>query len=260
MPVPTAWAAPIRQAGMGYYRASAPVHGTARSFGVRTHAAIVIALGFMAATPAWVGARAETVEHAQVRIVTGAADFAAGSRLELRIYELGGTVRRLPLAHGEGWPHDSIRVVDVTLDPPLDPRSVTRYAIFYRAATPLARPWEVASAEVDLPQAVGDGQRTQGPRRLLDATLSGVIERQGELATAERDAHDLACRTDADCDDHLACDGVERCAPGTAGADARGCVKGQPLACPVNQICVERRGCVGLAGTGTGTAVPAKPR
>lgn len=39
------------------------------------------------------------------------------------------------------------------------------------------------------------------------------------------------CTTNADCDNGLYCDGDERCAPGTSGADARGCVDGTPPAC-----------------------------
>jgi hypothetical protein len=134
----------------------------------------------------------------------------------------------------------------------------------------LTPPWELVSADVELP---GGGA---SPERLLNATLSGVIDQQGELASEERDTASLICVTDADCDDHRSCNGHERCAPHTRGADARGCVKGAPLVCPVNQVCAEGRGCVGLdtsvtrsapgapaagqspASTSTATASPAK--
>ncbi len=183
---------------------------------------------------------ADTVSHLQVRIVTGRQDLAAGSAVELRIYEAGGGMRRLSLAPGEAWPRDTTRMIEVPLSPPLDSRVVSRFALYYRASTPLAPPWEVISAQVDLPSDSGE------PRRLLDTTLAGMISREGELATRERESSDLLCRTDADCDDHLACNGHERCAPQTPGADARGCLKGLPMVCPVNQVCVEARGCVGL--------------
>ena len=49
----------------------------------------------------------------------------------------------------------------------------------------------------------------------------------------------MTCVSDADCDDHRRCNGRERCAPRSAGADARGCVSGQPTVCPVNQVCSE---------------------
>jgi len=52
-----------------------------------------------------------------------------------------------------------------------------------------------------------------------------------------------------------AANGRERCAPRSAGADARGCVKGLPVACPVNQVCTEEHGMPGLD-----TAVPATAR
>ncbi len=51
----------------------------------------------------------------QVRIVTGAAELSAGSVVELRIYETGKPVRRLPLTHGESWPRDSTRLIPLTL-------------------------------------------------------------------------------------------------------------------------------------------------
>jgi len=146
----------------------------------------------------------------------------------------------LPLAHGEAWPRDSTRVIPVTLTEALDPRTVLRFGLYYRAASPLTPGWEVVAADVELPSG-HDSQQL-----LLNATLSGVISQQGELATEERDAGSMTCATDADCDDHRSCDGRERCAPRSADADARGCVKGSPMVCPVNQVCSEDRGCRGV--------------
>jgi hypothetical protein len=80
---------------------------------------------------------------------------------------------------------------------------------------------------------------------LLDTTLSGVIARQGELATTDGDQAALICVTDADCDDKRACNGRERCDPRSREADSRGCVKGTPVVCPVNQVCGEGVGCRG---------------
>jgi hypothetical protein len=193
-------------------------------------------------------ASAATVSHLQVRVVTGADELTAGSLLELRIYEAGKTVRRLPLTHGETWPRDSTRIIPLALTEPLDTRAVLRFGLYYRAASPLAPPWEVVAAEVEISSGGA------APERLLNATLTGVIERQGELATEEREPGMMACVSDADCDDHRSCDGHERCAPRSAGADARGCVKGLPVVCPVNQVCTEEHGCRGVE-----TAVPATP-
>jgi hypothetical protein len=194
-------------------------------------AALVLALSHATAAP---------VSRVQVRIVTGAQELAAGSFLELRIYEVGKAVRHLPLTHGESWPPDSTRVIPLTLNEPIDPRGVTRFGLYYRAASPLSPPWEVVAAEVDLPSG------RASPERLLDASLVGTLSGQGELASEERDAASMTCATDADCDDHRKCNGRERCAPHSAGADARGCVKGAPLVCPVNQVCTEDHGCRGL--------------
>jgi hypothetical protein len=182
---------------------------------------------------------AAPVSRLQVRVVTGALELSAGSVLELRIYEAGKPVRHFALAHGETWPRDSTRLIPLSLADPLDPRAVSRFALYYRAASPLTPPWEVVAADVDL--APGGAP----PQKLLNATLSGTIARQGELATEERDPATMSCVTDTDCDDHRSCNGHERCAPRSAGADARGCVKGQPLVCPVNEVCTEQHGCLG---------------
>lgn len=183
---------------------------------------------------------AAPVTHLEVRVVTGADELSAGSSLELRIYEAGRSVRRLPLVHGEAWPRDSTHIIPVKLSDALDPRNVVRFSLYYRSANPSAPGLEIVAADVELPSA------NEPPERLLEATLSGVISRQGELATTDRDQAALACKSDADCDDERTCNGQERCAPSAPDADARGCVKGTPVACPVNQVCAEGVGCRGL--------------
>jgi hypothetical protein len=189
-----------------------------------------------------VNALAAPVSQLEVRVVTGAQDLSAGGSLELRIYEAGKNVRRLQLLHGESWARDSTHIVPVKLSEALDPRNVERFSLYYRSASALAPDLEIVEADVELPSA---GQPAE---RLLDASLSGVVGRQGELATSERDPSALACRSDSDCDDKRACNGRERCAPHSHGADARGCVKGTPVVCPVNQVCGEGVGCRGLSG------------
>jgi len=186
-------------------------------------------------------AEALPVSHLEVRVVTGAEELSAGSSLELRIYEAGKSVRRLPLIHGEGWPRDSTHIIPLKLSDALDPRNVVRFSLYYRSASPLSPPLEIVAADVELPST------REPPERLLDATLSGVITRQGELATMDRDQGALACRSDSDCDDKRTCNGHERCAPRSPDADARGCVKGTPVVCPVNQVCGEGVGCRGIA-------------
>jgi hypothetical protein len=188
------------------------------------------------------GAAAAPVSRLEVRVVTGAQELSAGGSLELRIYEGTKSARHLPLTHGEAWPRDSTHIIPVNLTEPLDPRNVVRFSLHYRSASPLTPDLEIVAADVELPST------TAAPELLLGATLSGVVGRQGELATVERDQSALACRSDADCDDKRTCNGQERCAPHSPDADARGCVKGTPVVCPVNQVCSEGAGCRGLAG------------
>ena len=201
---------------------------------------------FLCAGMLWAtSALAIPVSRLEVHIVTGAEELSAGSSLELRIYETGKSVRRLPLVNGEAWPHDSTHVIPIKLSDPLDPRNVVRFSLYYRSASPLAAGLEIVAADVQLPTA------NESPERLLDTTLSGVIARQGELATNDRDQAALTCKSDADCDDKRMCNGRERCAPRSEGADARGCVKGTPVVCPVNQVCGEGVGCRGILPGGT---------
>ena len=121
------------------------------------------------------------VSRLEVRIVTGAEELSAGSSLELRIYEAGKSVRRLPLVNGEAWPRDSTHVIPVKLSDPLDPGSVVRFSLYYRSASPSAPGLEIVAADVEVPSS------KESPERLLDTTLSGTIARQGELATTDRD-------------------------------------------------------------------------
>jgi hypothetical protein len=221
---------------MGYHSCDSPAQWSAA---VRANISISLSSFFLGCALFSAAANAVPVSRLEVRVVTGSQELSAGSDLELRIYEAGKSVRRLPLVHGEAWLPDSTHLIPLKLSDSLDPRNVLRFALYYRAANPASRSWEVVSADVELPGS------TDSPERLLGATLSGVIPRQGELASIERDQSTLACMDDSDCDDRRACNGRERCAPRSAGADARGCVKGAPVVCPVNQVCGESVGCHG---------------
>ena len=112
-------------------------------------------------------AAAPPLTHLQVRILTGSEELTAGSVVELRIYEAGKSVRRLPLTHGESWPRESTRLIPLTLAEPLDPRAVVRFALYYRSGSASSRPWEVAAAEVNLPSDRGP------PEHLLNAPCRG---------------------------------------------------------------------------------------
>ncbi len=184
---------------------------------------------------------AAPVRQLEVRIVIGAEQLTTGSDLELRIYETGREVRHLTLAHGEAWLPDSTHLIPVRLSESLEPRNVERFALYYRSGSPLSPPLEIISADVELPSSSGV------PQKLLGMTLSGVIARQGELATQDREQSAGQCSSDADCDDKRACNGRERCDPHSREADSRGCVKGTPVVCPVNQVCGESIGCHGAS-------------
>jgi hypothetical protein len=60
----------------------------------------------------------------------------------------------------------------------------------------------------------------------------------GDDAAPARDAS-APCASNADCDDAIYCNGVERCDPGVAGADARGCLAQSGPPCMASQTCDE---------------------
>jgi hypothetical protein len=151
-----------------------------------------------------VAVRAAPVRQLEVRIVIGAEELTTGSDLELRIYEAGREVRRLALAHTEVWLPDSTHLIPVRLGESLDPRNVLRFSLYYRPGSALSAPFEIISADVEFASSGGETQK------LLGMTLSGVIARQGELATEDREQSAGQCFTDADCDDHRTCNGRRR--------------------------------------------------
>jgi hypothetical protein len=208
---------------------------------MKPHQRMSLWLVFCSAVLMAASVAAASVRQLEVRIVIGAQQLTTGSDLELRIYETGKDVRRLPLAHGEAWLPDSTHLIPLRLSESLDPRNVRRFALYYRAGSPLSPPFEIISADVELPSSGDESQK------LLGMTLSGVIARQGELATEDREQSAGQCLSDADCDDQRTCNGRERCEPHSREADARGCVKGTPVVCPVNQVCGEGIGCHGVS-------------
>jgi len=208
-------------------------------------AAAIVAVMLCAASHSAVAA---STTQLQVRIVTGHLILPAGSLVELRIHENGRPLGRYPLTHGEAWPPGSTRVVPITLSEPVDTGAIARFGIYYRPAT-ASGPWEIANAQVSAYLPGGTWQP-------IGTALAGAIRPGDELATVDRDGSGM-CRADADCDDGRMCNGQERCAPGTRGADLRGCVAGTPVTCPVNQVCVEGAGCRGVntaAAGATGSA------
>jgi hypothetical protein len=208
---------------------------------VKMPRSLIAALSILVALTMGPTAHAAAVTRLQVRVITGDTEFAAGSLLQLRIYQTGNIMQQVALTHGESWPAHSTVVLPVTLTTSIDPRDVRRVGLYYRSASFLAPSFEIIAADVEYFPESG------APLPLLDATLAGVFAHDGELGSEERGAGGGArCATDADCDDHRSCNGRERCAPESASADARGCVKGAPMVCPVNQICTEDRGCRGV--------------
>lgn len=209
---------------------------------------------FVFALAAGAAHAAATVTRLEVRIATGADGVATPGLVELRLREVGKPERHVPIARGDVWPAGSTRVVPVTLPEPIDADAIVRVGIFYRASN-ASQPdaWEIAGADV---VALRGAERV----RLNGASIRGLVPREGELASAERSVSALTCVVDSDCSDGRSCNGTEKCSPGTRGADARGCLRGTPVSCPINQACIEGQGCRGVGeatGGGGGVAMSA---
>ena len=183
---------------------------------------------------------AEQVRALDVTVTGGERPFPAKATLLLRIYEQSPLPRVLTVVRDVEWPAGATRIVRLILDRPLESSRVRRFALSLEAGAADTASWDVESAFVEW-------QGPAGRERLLAANLAGVVAVGRDLASAERREGDGLCNSDGDCSDGLDCNGLERCAPHAVGADARGCVVGRPIACPVNTVCAEHRGCVGPA-------------
>ena len=185
-------------------------------------------------------AHALPVSHLQVRIVTGGQDLSAGS--------VFGTAHLRSRQGGASAAVDAWRIVAARLDArhPPDPERVrsTRATCCASACT-IAPPVRSHRPGRWLPpmsicRPVASRRNSCSTRR-----SRGRSSGRANSRLSERDVSTMTCVTDSDCDDQRSCNGHERCAPRTAGADARGCVRGSPVVCPVNQVCSEGRGCIG---------------
>ncbi len=127
-----------------------------------------------------------------------------------------------------------------------------------RGAT-IGRGWRASRAagapEPRLPSITRAWLRHSAPRRGADVVglratpaacavallvLSVGVTGCGESPAAPDaagDASSVRCTSDADCDDHRFCSGVEHCMPSSANADARGCVATPVCAAPL--VCDE---------------------
>src|SRR5438477_12081250 len=126
---------------------------------------LLLGAGLLSVSAGAAPAAAAAVTRLEVRVTTGSQELSAGSDLELRIYEAGRSARRLPLVHGEAWLPDSTHLIPLQLTDALDPRNVVRFALYYKAGSPLAPALEIVAADVELPTA------DAAPQKLLDATL-----------------------------------------------------------------------------------------
>ena len=99
------------------------------------------------------------------------------------------------------------------------------------------------------PPGPSDGGHDAMP---VDVAADAPSTRDAVIADAAR------CTVDNDCADSIFCNGAERCMPGAAGADARGCVVASPATpCTAGQTCNEAgrtcsSSCADIDGDGHG--------
>ncbi|UJR82608.1 putative metal-binding motif-containing protein [Sandaracinus amylolyticus] len=74
---------------------------------------------------------------------------------------------------------------------------------------------------------------------LVALAACGQPEQDVDASTQDDTDARVECASDAECSDGRFCNGVERCAPRGAGADARGCVPAAEPACAIGQACDE---------------------
>lgn len=75
------------------------------------------------------------------------------------------------------------------------------------------------------------------PNTVCDATLNACVCRQGFEENDQGECVAVECTEDADCNDGLACNGIETC-----DTEQNKCVAGEPIECDADRTCTEPEG------------------
>lgn len=182
-----------------------------------------------------------------VSVRLGGDGIRGGGQL-LLVFEMSdGRTRRFDLNRTrEEWPGGAEKAIDVTVVPPMQYSAIQRIGIEWHGSQgditqeqddfDLAR-LHVESTAVSTTTPIINGSavlvysRTTSTRFDNDQTqwFGGVRPTVSAAAI---------CTADSDCDDRRYCNGVERCEPSNASADARGCIVGVSP-CPPGENCNE---------------------
>ena len=120
---------------------------------------------------------------------------------------------------------------------PRSRRTLRQFDRFARAISPLGEGSVAMATHIAARCCSPRSPRWCQPRAPLPAIRATSFRADPTLHTTPRTIP--RCANDLDCDDGVFCNGVERCMPGAAGANALGCIPPAGVACRATQVCNE---------------------
>lgn len=170
-----------------------------------------------------------------INLRLGGDGIRGGGQLLLLLEMSDGRIRRFDLNRTrEEWPGGVEKSIDVTVVPPIQYSAVQRIGV----------EWHGSQGDITQEQDDFDLARLHVQSRAISTTtpiINGSAVSVYSRSTATRFDNDQTqwfggvrptvtatgiCTADSECDDRRFCNGVERCEPGNANADARGCIVG----------------------------------
>lgn len=177
----------------------------------------------------------------EIQISTGNDDLREGSNVELVIAMRDGRELRKTVNNPrERFADRTSKTVSMNFAPGVRVEDINTVTLNWQpdrgGGLTRADEWEMAGLQLATlnsrgraePFFIARGQKFVGAGSVV---LSNTLRSDGPAL----------CTNDNQCDDGSYCNGVERCQPGSAGADARGCVANPNPICRAGQFCNEER-------------------
>lgn len=175
----------------------------------------------------------------EITLMTGNDDLRENSRAELVIRLTSGReLRQLLHNPGERLADRTQKNTSLNFAPAVMLSEIDQVSLAWTrdGGDMVKRPdeWEMAELRLSVRNSRNQLQTffSSSRRKFVE---SGVFA----LETSRRSSGISMCRFDNECDDGRFCTGVERCAPGSAGSDARGCLVASTPACRGSMRCDE---------------------
>ncbi len=197
---------------------------------------IVGCLCLLLATMAMASDRYSVIE---IMVTTGNDDLRENSRAEIVIrMQDGRELRQLLHRAGERLADRTQKNTSLNFAPAIALNALDTVSVVWTrdGGDVIKRPdeWEMAELRLSVRNARNEVTTFfVAPRRKFVESGTFVLDNMSRTSGA------AICTSDRECDDGRFCTGVERCAPGSTNADARGCVASRNPVCSSGLICDE---------------------